>query len=214
LQFQLLLNSTHIFTTTGASHKLSLSAVNDSLNLKEHPAVKLIAQQQQIADAAIRLEKSRLLPDLTIGYNNTSIKGIGADNKLYNGSTRFNSVQVGIGIPIFAGAQKARITGARVNKQIAESNLALEVQNITSAYRAANLQYQKYRQTVSYFESKPLKNAELIANTANQQIAAGNINYLEWAQLVNQAITIKNDYLEAVRNLNEAVIQLNYFSNN
>ena len=121
---------------------------------------------------------------------------------------------MGIGIPIFAGAQKARINSARVNKQIAESNFAVEVQNITSAYRAANLQYQKYLQTVSYFESKPLKNAELITNTANQQIAAGNINYLEWAQLVNQATTIKNDYLEAVRSLNQAVIQLNYFSNN
>ncbi|MCO5947517.1 CusA/CzcA family heavy metal efflux RND transporter [Mucilaginibacter flavidus] len=214
LQFQLLLNSTNLFTITRASHKLSLSAAEDSLNLKEHPAVKLIAQQQQIANAAIRVEKSRLLPDLSIGYNNTSIKGIGADNKLYNGSNRFNSVQVGIGIPIFAGAQKARINSARVNKQIAESNFALEVQNITSAYRAANLQYQKYLQTVSYFESKPLKNAELITNTANQQIAAGNINYLEWAQLLNQATTIKNDYLEAVRSLNEAVIQLNYFSNN
>ncbi|WP_337993472.1 CusA/CzcA family heavy metal efflux RND transporter [Mucilaginibacter sp. KACC 22063] len=214
LQFQLLLNSTKVFTTTGASHKLSLIAMDDSLNLKEHPAVKLIAQQQQIADAAIRVEKSRLLPDLTIGYNNTSIKGIGADNKLYNGANRFNSVQVGIGIPIFAGAQKARISSARVNKQLAESNLALTVQNITSAYRAADLQYQKYLRAVSYFEGKPLKNAELITNTANQQIAAGNINYLEWVQLVNQAIAIKNDYLEAVRNLNEAVIQLNYFSNN
>ncbi|MBD1384621.1 CusA/CzcA family heavy metal efflux RND transporter [Mucilaginibacter rigui] len=213
LQFQLLLNSTKVFTTTGASHKLNL-AVGDSLNLKEHPAVKLIAQQQQIADAATRVEKSRLLPDLTIGYNNTSIKGVGADNKLYNGSNRFNSVQVGIGIPIFAGAQKARINSARVNKQLAESNLALTVQNITSAYRAADLQYQKYLRAVSYFEGKPLKNAELIVNTANQQMAAGNINYLEWAQLVNQATAIKNDYLEAVRNLNEAVIQLNYFSNN
>lgn len=214
LQFQLLLNSTTVFTITDASPRLSLPAAKDSLNLKEHPAVKLIAQQQQIADAAIRVEKSRLLPDLTVGYNNASIRGVGADNKLYNGSNRFNSVQVGIGIPIFAGAQKARISSARVNKQIAESNLALAVQNMTSAYRAADLQYQKYLRTVTYFEGKPLKNAELITHTANQQIAAGNINYLEWAQLVNQATAIKNDYLEAVRNLNEAVIQLNYFSNN
>jgi len=214
LQFQLLLNSTNVFITTGAPYKLTFAGGTDTLNLKEHPAVKLIAQQQQIADAAIRVEKSRLLPDLSVGYNNTSIKGIGADNKLYNGANRFNSVQLGIGIPIFAGAQRARINSARITKQIAESNLAVEVQNITSAYRSADIQYRKYLQTVQYFESKPLKNANLITNTANQQIAAGNINYLEWVQLINQATTLKNDYLEAVRNLNEAIIQLNYFSIN
>ena len=213
LQFQLLLNSNNVFTVTDADYKLTIAAELDTADLKEHPLMKLVGQQQQIADAAIRVEKSRLLPDLSIGYNNTSIKGVGADNKLYNGSNRFNSVQVGIGIPIFAGAQRARINSARVNKQVAESNMAIEMQNITSAYRAANLQYRKYLQTVSYFERKILKNAGLITVTANQQIAAGNINYLEWAQLINQATAIKNDYLEAVRNLNEAAIQLNYFTN-
>jgi cobalt-zinc-cadmium resistance protein CzcA len=214
LQFQLLLNSTAQVTPAVSDHRLAATATMDTLRLTEHPAIKLIAQQQQIADAAIRLEKSKLLPDLSIGYNNVSIKGIGADNKLYNGSNRFNSVQVGIGISIFAGAQKARINSAKVNKQVAESNFALEVQSMNATYRAALFQYRKYLQSVQYFELKPLKNATLITVTANQQIAAGNINYLEWAQLINQATTIKNDYLEAVRNLNEAIIQLNYFSNN
>ncbi|SDG42306.1 CusA/CzcA family heavy metal efflux RND transporter [Mucilaginibacter gossypii] len=214
LQFQLLLNSTEPLTPDKSDYKLAVTLASDTLTLKNHPVIKLIAQQQQIADAAIRMEKSKLLPDLAIGYNNTSIKGIGADNKLYNGSNRFNSVQLGIGIPIFAGAQKARINSARVNKQIAESSYAMELQSMTTAYQSAVFQYHKYLQTVQYFESKPLKNAALITVTANQQIAAGNINYLEWTQLINQATTIKNDYLDAVRNLNEAIIQLNYFSNN
>ncbi|QEM03604.1 CusA/CzcA family heavy metal efflux RND transporter [Mucilaginibacter rubeus] len=214
LQFQLLLNSTEPLTPDKSDYKLAVTLASDILTLKNHPVIKLIAQQQQIADAAIRMEKSKLLPDLAIGYNNTSIKGIGADNKLYNSSNRFNSVQLGIGIPIFAGAQKARINSARVNKQIAESSYAMELQSMTTAYQSAVFQYHKYLQTVQYFESKPLKNAALITVTANQQIAAGNINYLEWTQLINQATTIKNDYLDAVRNLNEAIIQLNYFSNN
>ncbi|MEO8886016.1 MAG: CusA/CzcA family heavy metal efflux RND transporter [Mucilaginibacter sp.] len=214
LQFQLLLNSTVNLTPDKSDYQLALASATDTLSLKEHPVIKLIAQQQQIADAAVLVEKSKLLPDLSIGYNNTSIKGIGADNKLYNGSNRFSSAQLSIGIPIFTGAQKARIKGARINKQIAQSNYALEVQNMASAYQTAIFQYQKYLQTVQYYESKPLKNATLITFTANQQIAAGNINYLEWAQLVNQATSIKNDYMEAVRNLNEAIIQLNYFVNN
>ena len=64
-----------------------------------------------------------------------------------------------------------------------------------------------------YYESTALKNATLITNTANQQLANGNINYLEWVQLISQAINVKSDYAEAVKNLNESIIQLNYFTN-
>ncbi|MGV3508446.1 MAG: CusA/CzcA family heavy metal efflux RND transporter [Sphingobacteriaceae bacterium] len=214
LQLQLLLNTKQVFVPDYADHKLAMESVGDSLSLNEHPAIKQIAQQQVIAESAIRLEKSKLLPDLSFGYNNASIKGIGPDNKLYNGYDRFSSVQLGIGIPIFRGAQNAKIKSSLINKQVAQSNYTMEVNNMTTAYHSAIFQYHKYLQAVQYFESKPLKNAALITSTANQQIAGGDINYLEWVQLVNQATMVKNDYLEAVRNLNEAIIQLNYFFNN
>ncbi|HEY0668125.1 MAG TPA: CusA/CzcA family heavy metal efflux RND transporter [Sphingobacteriaceae bacterium] len=213
VQFQLLLNTNQVFAPHHTGHKLTLESVADSLKLQEHPALKLIAQQQEIAEFGFRLEKSKLLPDLSIGYYNASIKGEGPDNRLYSDNDRFNSIQLDIGIPIFRGAQNARIKSSILNKQIAESNYTLELRNMNTAYHSAISNYRKHLQTVQYFEGKPLKNAALITFTANQQIAAGNINYLEWVQLVNQAVMVKNDYLESVRNLNEAIIQLNYFFN-
>lgn len=213
VQFQLLLNTNQVFVPHNTGHKLTLESVADSFKLQEHPALKLIAQQQEIAEFGFRLEKSKLLPDLSIGYYNASIRGVGPDNKLYSGNNRFNSVQLGIGIPIFRGAQNARIKSSLLNKQLAESNYTLQLRTMNVEYHSSISNYRKYLQTVQYFESKPLKNAALITFTANQQIAAGNINYLEWVQLVNQAIMVKNDYLESVHQLNEAIIQLNYFFN-
>ena len=58
-----------------------------------------------------------------------------------------------------------------------------------------------------------MNNAQLIIETANQQFANGDINYIEWVMLTNQAIAIKNEYLNGVYNLNESIIQLNYLSN-
>ena len=116
LQFQLLLNTATLLVPERNTYKIELVSLPDTASLKEHPAIKLIQQQQQIADANLQLEKSRLLPDLSVGYNNTSIVGTGADNKIYNSSVRFNSVQVGIGIPIFARAQKAKINSAKFNQ--------------------------------------------------------------------------------------------------
>ncbi|MGB5006490.1 MAG: CusA/CzcA family heavy metal efflux RND transporter [Ferruginibacter sp.] len=213
LQFQLLLNTATVFIPAAQSYKAALTAYPDTALLKEHPAIKIIQQQQQTAAATVQLEKSRLMPDLSIGYSNVSIQGTGADNKLYSASKRFNAVEVGIGIPIFAKAQKARISSAKINKQLAESNYAVQLQTLRSAYQTAFTQHNQYLQTVQYFENIALKNAALITSTANMQLYNGNINYLEWVQLVNQAVTVKNDYTEAVKNLNESIIRLNYFIN-
>ena len=190
-----------------------MTGVADTASLKEHAAMKAVQQQQQIADAVILVEKSRLSPDVSVGYNNTSIEGTGADNKVYSSSKRFHSVQVGVGIPIFAKAQKEKINSARFNRQVAENNYAVELRSLQSAYQEAYAQYNKYLETVRYFETKALKNAALITATANQQMANGNINYLEWVQLISQATTVKSDYAEAIKNLNESIIQLNYFTN-
>ena len=187
---------------------------NEAVTLGKHPFLQLIKQQQQIAQATIQLQKARLLPNLSVMYNNGSIRGVGADNKTYTGLHRFQSMQVGVGIPIFTSAQKAQINSVQVLKLVAESNYSVGFQALTTDYKTALSQYNKYARTVAYFENTALANARLITTTANQQLFAGNINYLEWVQLVNQAATVRSDYVEAVRSLNEAIIQLNYFNNN
>ena len=213
LQFQLLLNTTTPFIPEPTIYKMPLNADTLKATLVDHPALKMIQQQQQIANAAVQLEKSRLLPDLSFGYNNTSIKGIGADDKYYSSSKRFNAVQVGIGIPIFAKAQRSKINSAKINQEVAINNYAAGLQTLQSEYNIALQEYKKYTQSIQYFENTALKNAIIIANTANMQLANGNINYLEWVQLINQVTTVKSEYVEAVKNLNDSILQLNYFTN-
>ena len=213
LQFQLLLNTTTPFIPEPTIYKMPLNADTLKTTLVDHPALKMIQQQQQIANAAVQLEKSRLLPDLSFGYNNTSIKGIGADDKYYSSSKRFNAVQVGIGIPIFAKAQRSKINSAKINQEVAINNYAAGLQTLQSEYNIALQEYKKYTQSIQYFENTALKNAIIIANTANMQLANGNINYLEWVQLINQVTTVKSEYVEAVKNLNDSILQLNYFTN-
>ena len=87
------------------------------------------------------------------------------------------------------------------------------LQSLQAEYHVAFSAYTKYRQTVEYFENTALANAQLITTTANTQIFNGNINYLEWVQMINQATVVKSDYVEAIKNLNESIIQLNYFTN-
>jgi cobalt-zinc-cadmium resistance protein CzcA len=214
LHFQLLLNTTTFYVAQEDELKLKSGATIDSSQLSSHPSLLFLKQQQQVAVAAIQAEKAKRLPDLLVGYNIMSMKGTGADNKIYDGAPRFQSVQAGLGIPIFNRGLRARINAAKVNEVIATNDYELNLQNITIAYRSALTDYQKYNSAVNYFERTGLKNAEIITSTANTQFINGQIDYLEYVLLINQAVNIQNDYIEALRNRNSSIVEINSFISN
>ncbi len=210
LQLQLLLNTKLAYQPETNRGPLNPASFLDTALLRNHPVLQSMLQQQSIALANTEVEKSKLLPDLSVGILNGSIRGVGADNIFYSGK-RFSSVQVGMGIPLFTKAQKARINSAALSEKMAESKYEQVKQQLTTEYQTAIAQFSKYLSTVQYLEKTGLKNAQIITETANKQLSAGLINYLEWVQLINQATSVKNDYTEAVRSLNESIIQLTYY---
>jgi heavy metal efflux system protein len=141
-----------------------------------------------------------------------TLQGNGADNEFYDRSTRFQSGQIGIGIPIFFGSQRAKINASKSVEKISELNYIAGKQQFGVEYKKAIAQFDNFSKSVDYFEQSGLKNAELITNTANKQFVNGGINYLEWVLLINQAISIQTEYLNTVNNLNDSIIQLNYFN--
>ena len=208
-RFKWLLNSNSDFVPLESATKMTLAVINDAISFREHPYIKMLEQQQKVSDAKLALEKSRLLPDLMVGYNSISIRGAGADGKEYSASHRFNSVQAGIGVPIFNKAQKASIAGGKMGVLIAQNNYEIGIHQMQANYRESVNTYNKYLHTVEYYESTALKNAEMIIQTANTQFANGEINYLDWVILTNNAITIRSQHLDALKNLNQSVIELN-----
>ncbi len=214
IQLQVLLNTTERYLPVSNEKGLSPSVTSlaDTSFLAAHPVIQSIRQQQQLALASYELEKSKRLPNLSLNYNSTTIRGIGADNKLYDGSNRFGSVQLGIGIPVFGKAQKNMVEATRFSKQIAASNYQTGLQEIQSQYVSAVSQYLKHQKAAQYYQSEALPNAQLIAETASRQLLTGSIHYLEWVQLINQTIQIKSDYLEAGKKLNESIIQLQFLT--
>ena len=213
LQFQLLLNTNTVFIPDEKEFKMNNISNADTSILQSHPALQYLKQQQQIAAAATQVERARLLPDLTFGYNIMGMKGTVANNKTYNSVPQFQSVQVGLGIPIFTSGQKAKINAAKANEAIVANEYEVNWKNLETLYKTAAAQYQKHTEAINYFESTALKNADLITTTANKQFLGGDINYLEWVLLVNQAVSIQSDYIEAVKNRNATIIEINSFIN-
>ena len=211
LQFQLILNSTSNYIPYSESFKKNLAGggVPDA---STNPQLKLLEQEKQIASAITKLEKSKLSPDLILGYNNTSMRGMGANDVFYPGSKRFHSAQFGVGIHLFNSAQKAKIKGAQINETITENNYLYNFQLLQNRINSALKDYQKFLQTIKWYEQKGLKTSETILNTANTQFVNGEINYLDWVVLTNQSISIQSQYLDVIKSLNESINQINYLN--
>ncbi|WP_396167354.1 TolC family protein [Flavobacterium sp.] len=211
-QFQLLLNSDTDFIPKAENLKLILDTTIDSTLVAQHPNLKVLEQQKKASLASTKLEKSKLLPSFTLGYNNTSITGTGANDVVYDKSVRFQSAQVGLGIPIFGGSQKAKIAASKIGESISENEFQREKLLLQMQFQNALSQHQSNLEKLDYFEKTALPNAKIIIETANKQFYNGDINYLDWVLLANQSITIKSNYIDAVIQHNEIIIQLNYLT--
>lgn len=211
--FQMLLNTNTKFVPSTVELKMQdIPYIDLETPPEDHPALKLMTQQQQIAKANTQIEKSKLLPDLLLGYNNTSMRGMGADERLYNAGNRFHTAQVGIGIPLFASAQKARIKASRINEQVAINNFNIEKESLKTKMATAFVQYYQHKRAVALYENQYLKNVAAIKETANKQFLNGEINYLDFVMLINQSVNIQNSYTDAVQRLNQSIIELNYLN--
>lgn len=213
LQFQLLLNTTTPFVPTEANTALPRLLAYEVGHLPMHPEVRYWQQQKELAEATTKLERSKLLPELTLGYFLMGMKGNGADDKWYSGALRFHSGQIGLGIPLFNGGQKARIRASAINEKIAATQYEVQLQNLESGYRSALEQYKRQEEMVAYYERTALKHAETIVETANKQFSNGEINYLEYVLLLNQATEIQINYVETIKNRNLALAELYYYIN-
>lgn len=171
--------------------------------------LKQLEQEKNIQNAKLMAEKAKLSPSFNFGVNSMTMKGNGADEKYYNGTHRFQSGFVGVGIPVFNSAQKSVIEAQKINQQIAENNYQLGLVNLKNQYLQNFRQFQKLNDEISYYQKTGLQNSESILKTANNQFYNGEINYLEWTLLITQAFEIQNKYIDRLKELNDKTIEIN-----
>lgn len=213
IEFNVLLHTKKNFIPDSSLYKLPQPTAIENEIIKNHPFIKQLETQHQISINKIKLERSLLMPELFAGYNNTSIIGIGSDDIYYTASKRFQYIQAGIGIPIFFGSQKSKISAMKINKIIAENNLTAGTEQLSLQYQKALNEYNTNLKNIESFETNSLPRMAEIENAALKQLTSGDINYLEWIMLTNQVVATKSDYLNTLKKLNYSIIELNYLTN-
>lgn len=214
LRFGQLLNCRSEYVPEEGPARIDMSGPPQELRAENVPSLKWLKQQQDLALAEHRLQKSKWLPSLTLGYNNQSISGfqnLGGTEVYYDSGHRFSSVLLGINVPLFLRPLNSAVKAGAINYQIRKKEYEDAWLKQSTALRQLSLSYQKNKALLDYYEQTALKHADLLSQRASQQFASGNIGYLEWLTLINQAITIRAEYLNVLSDWNSLAIDIHSY---
>jgi len=177
------------------------------------PLIDVYQQQIAVAKAKIDLERSRAMPDLTLGYaQQFVIKSFDPANigRTYTPGTRIAGIQLGIAVPIFNGAGRARVNNEKIAVQIAENDYQRVQNQLAVQYQQELQNYAQHKSIADYFISGGLKQADEQLRIAQVSYDLGEIGYIEFIQNMALAVQSKLNYLQTVNQLNQSVIQLQF----
>ena len=204
LQLQLLLQSNVPYIPEATSPKIIANTSFEEMTLSQHPELAFVQQQIETEKAAAKWERSKLLPDISVGYNSQTMKEIN--------NNRFDYVSVGISIPVFTQGQRAIAKAAETKVKQAQNQYELKEQQLQNRLEQSKTEFKNRKEIVDNYEQKQLPKSQLILKMAQQQLNAGEIDYLQWVLLTNQVFEIQSGYTDALETLNNAAIQLQYLT--
>lgn len=202
LQLQLLLQSEVQYQPVSDKPTMTIDLQISQEIIRKHPELEYLNQQIAISEAEAQLERSRLLPDVLVGYTNQSMKNIN--------NNRFNTVQIGVGIPLFTKGQRALAKAAKAKVAISENQYHRKEMELKTRLSQQMNSYTSQMKIVENYEQKQLPKSETLLKAAEKQMEAGEIDYLNWVILTNQAVKTKVDYIDSIEKLNETASELNF----
>lgn len=208
LQMQYLLQSNEVFVPVYSDVKMDNQINSDFIT--NNVQLQVIDKQKQVNETAIKVEKAALFPEVTLGYYTMTMKGMGADEVLYGNKDRFQSFQFNLGIPLFAGANKAKREALKMQTTLLLNQATLYKKQLENLQNSFENKKQNDLQVLKNYEENVLPGAKSMIATATNQIVKGEINFMEWSWIMNQALTSRLDYLEKVKSYNDGIIQVLY----
>lgn len=182
---------------------------NDAVN--NNPLTGQASQRIETSKMEKKLEKSMMLPDFSIGLSSMTIRGeqnVNGTSRYFGNGYRFNSIQIGVSLPLFYSSFKSKIKAAKFKEQIAITEHAGISNNLLSEYHSLLSEYGKQQINIGFYEKQAVPEAELIIRQATQSYCEGEISYAEYIVNVSRALDIKQNYIDALNNNNQTVISL------
>ncbi len=188
---------------------------NENNSIPQNPSLGYIQQQLEVSDYEKKLEYSRMLPDINIGYFSQTIRGeqeVNGVTQSFGSDNRFTGIQLGVSIPIFIKPYLSKIKAAGINKLISQTNYELYYKSLLANYRSLLDECNKYLGSVEYYEKQAVPEADMIIEQSVKSYKAGAIDYLDYVLTLNRALNIKQNSLDAINSFNQTIINIEFIT--
>jgi cobalt-zinc-cadmium resistance protein CzcA len=192
-----------------------LSVNTDSSSFKGNPYLGYIKQQIKIAEKEKSVIVNSSMPEFKVGYFNQTLYGSplnDANNTFATGANRFQGFQVGIIFPLWLVPEIKKSKAAQTQVAISQKQFENEQLNMLSLYNQGIQNYLKAKANLDYFKNSALPDADLILKHAEISYAKGEIGFMQQVLSLQQAVNIRENYLQAINEYNQSVIYLEFIS--
>jgi len=186
-----------------------------NISVEENPSLGFARQKVEVAKFQKKDEQNQMLPDLNIGFFSQTIIGIQdikGEPAYFGSGDRFTGVQAGISVPLWFVPYASRNKAAKINYEKAKVDAENYSRMVSGDFQSLLDDYNKYSSSVSYYEDQAVPEANIIIGQASKSYRAGALDYLDFVQTLGRALEIKQNYLDALNNLNQTAISIEFIT--
>lgn len=180
-----------------------------SYNYSQTPDGQYSADRLKASEQAVRVAKNVFAPSLSLSLRNqlviSSWNPYDQDRSRFDGGN-FMGFEVGVGIPLFYGATRAKVKAARKEREM----IALEIkeqeqlrqQEYLSALSRMNAAYVRY----TYYNEEGRERSDKMAEQGLLEYSQGEISYLEYMNVLQESIDLRLKRASALNDYNQCVL--------
>lgn len=180
-----------------------------SYNYSQTPDGQYSADRLKVSEQAVRVAKNGFAPSLSLSLRNqlviSSWNPYDQDRSRFDGGN-FMGFEVGVGIPLFYGATRAKVKAARKEREM----IALEIkeqeqlrqQEYLSALSRMNAAYVRY----TYYNEEGRERSDKMAEQGLLEYSQGEISYLEYMNVLQESIDLRLKRASALNDYNQCVM--------
>lgn len=177
---------------------------NDSNNFENNIEYQIFKIQSKYFNNIIKEYKHEFTPDFNLGYFYGTNKYV--NNDIYHGFT------IGIGIPLFWTEQKSNYSAAKISYEINQNQFADNIYRLKSKQTQLFLELKKYEELIQRYEENGANLSDQIIKSANKSYNAGEINYFQFVNSMDNALNSLLYHYENIAKYNSIIIELDYLT--
>lgn len=193
------------------------SPVSGTFNYQQTADAQYQQDRLKALDKEVKCAKTGYAPSLSLTVRTQAL--ISSWDPYHIDRQRFTEgnffgFEIGVGVPLFYGATKAKVKAAKKDREVAELEMQQERREKERDYRLGYNRFQNAAKRMAYYNGENIFKAKEIVRLSTAEYESGEISYVEYANALQEAIDMGMKQADVINEYNEAALALLGLSNN